>query len=80
MSDEIIMAKVESFCEELKELGVEDFLFAAGSNNGLLAIKYDGEPKGVCFLAMTTLINAMFEATEGHMEMGEDGRRENNSR
>ena len=53
MTDEVIMAKVNNFCEELKELGVDDFVFAAGSDNGLLAVQYDGDPKGIIFLAMT---------------------------
>ena len=43
MSDEIIMAKVNAFAQELKDLGVEDFIFAAGSSSGLLAIQYDGD-------------------------------------
>ena len=49
MSDEIVMAKVNAFAQELKDLGVEDFIFAAGSSSGLLAIQYDGDPRGVCF-------------------------------
>ncbi len=77
MTDEVIMAKVNNFCEELKELGVDDFVFAAGSENGLLAIQYDGDPKGIIFLAMTALINAMFEST-GHIGRYDSGRRKNN--
>ena len=64
MSDEIVMAKVNAFANELKELGVEDFIFAAGSSSGLLAIQYDGDPRGVCFLAMSALMNAMFDAID----------------
>ena len=63
MSDEMVMAKVNAFAQELKELGVEDFIFAAGSSAGLLAIQYDGDPRGVCFLAMSALMNAMFDFT-----------------
>tara|TARA_B100000029_G_C17593888_1_gene963415 strand:- start:1879 stop:2121 length:243 start_codon:yes stop_codon:yes gene_type:complete len=64
MSDEIVMAKVNAFANELKELGVEDFIFAAGSSSGLLAIQYDGDPRGVCFLAMSALMNAMFDSID----------------
>lgn len=64
MSDEIVMAKVNAFANELKELGVEDFIFAAGSSSGLLAIQYDGDPRGVCFLAMSALMNAMFDSMD----------------
>ncbi len=79
MSDEIIMAKVNSFAAELRELGVDDFIFAAGSDSGMLAIQYDGDPRGICFLAMTTLINAMMEGVSDNMEVANRGRRENNS-
>ena len=64
MSDEIVMAKVNAFANDLKELGVEDFIFAAGSSSGLLAIQYDGDPRGVCFLAMSALMNAMFDSID----------------
>jgi hypothetical protein len=64
MSDEIVMAKVNAFAQELRDLGVEDFVFAAGSSTGLLAIQYDGDPRGVCFLAMSALMNAMFESID----------------
>ncbi len=64
MSDEIVMAKVNAFANELKEMGVEDFIFAAGSSSGLLAIQYDGDPRGVCFLAMSALMNAMFDSID----------------
>ena len=64
MSDEIVMAKVNAFAQELRDLGVEDFVFAAGSSTGLLAIQYDGDPRGVCLLAMSALMNAMFESID----------------
>ena len=64
MTDELIMAKVNAFALELKELGIEDFVFAAGSSSGLLAIQYDGDPRGVCFLAMSALMNAMFDSID----------------
>ena len=78
MSDEVVMAKVNAFAEELKELGIDDFIFAASSNDGMLAVQFDGDPRGICFLAMTTLFNAMREGVSGSMEVHRDGRRENN--
>ena len=77
MSDEVVMAKVNAFPEELKELGVDDFIFAASSNDGMLAVQFDGDPRGICFLAMTTLFNAMWEGVSTNMEVHRDGRREN---
>ena len=77
MTDEIIMAKVSAFAAELKELGVEDFIFAAGSSDGSLALQYHGDARGVAFLAMTTLMNAMFEAIE-EQEMRTNYGRKNN--
>ena len=75
MSNEIVMAKVNAFAHELKELGVEDFIFAAGSSSGLLAIQYDGDPRGICFLAMSALMNAMFDSIDGQVgEIGDVGR------
>jgi len=80
MSNEIVMAKVNSFAQELKELGVEDFIFAAGSSSGMLAIQYDGDPRGICFLAMSALMNAMFDSLDaGDVEVSNNGGRENYS-
>ena len=76
MSDEIVMAKVNAFAQELKDLGVEDFIFAAGSSSGLLAIQYDGDPRGVCYLAMTALMNAMFESIDSTTGEAHHGGRE----
>jgi hypothetical protein len=76
MSDEIVMAKVNAFAQELKEMGVEDFIFAAGSSSGLLAIQYDGDPRGVCFLAVTALMNAMFDSIDNDTGEITDGGRE----
>jgi hypothetical protein len=76
MSDEIVMAKVNAFANELKEMGVEDFIFAAGSSSGLLAIQYDGDPRGVCFLAMSALMNAMFDSIDSETGEISHGRRE----
>jgi hypothetical protein len=79
MSDEVVMAKVNAFAQELKELGVEDFIFAAGSSSGLLAIQYDGDPRGICFLAMSALMSAMFDSIDGQMGEVGDGGREDHS-
>ena len=79
MSDEIVMAKVNAFANELKELGVEDFIFAAGSSSGLLAIQYDGDPRGGCFLAMSALMNAMFDSIDNDTGEISGGRREDYS-
>lgn len=79
MSDEMVMAKVNAFAQELKELGVEDFIFAAGSSAGLLAIQYDGDPRGVCFLAMSALMNAMFDSLDSGAGEIDVGRREDYS-
>ena len=76
MSDEIVMAKVNAFAQELKEMGVEDFIFAAGSSSGLLAIQYDGDPRGVCLLAVTALMNAMFDSIDNDTGEITDGGRE----
>ncbi len=79
MTDELIMAKVNAFALELKELGIEDFVFAAGSSSGLLAIQYDGDPRGVCFLAMSALMNAMFESIDSQAGEIYSGGREDHS-
>ena len=62
-----------------QELGVEDFIFAAGSSAGLLAIQYDGDPRGVCFLAMSALMNAMFDSLDSDAGEMDVGRREDYS-
>ena len=36
MTNEIILAKIDGFVEELKELGVADIVIAAGNDEGFL--------------------------------------------
>ena len=39
MVDESVLAKIDGFIEELKELGIEDVVFAAASPEGVMAVK-----------------------------------------
>jgi hypothetical protein len=75
MTNEIVMAKIASFIQDLKEAGIEDVVISAGNEEGFLGIQYDGDPRAVAYLAMTALMNIMFDSmAEVAMEVSKDGR------
>ncbi len=75
MTNEIILAKIDGFVEELKELGVADIVIAAGNDEGFFSVKYSGDYRGISYLAMSSLMNIMFDSMqEIALEMKEDGR------
>ena len=75
MSNEIILAKIDNFVEELKELGVSDIVVAAGNDAGFFSVKYSGDYRGISYLAMSSLMNIMFDSMqEIALELKEDGR------
>jgi len=75
MSNEVILARIDGFVEELKELGVTDIVVAAGNDAGFFSVKYSGDYRGISYLAMSSLMNIMFDSMqEIAMEMKEDGR------
>ena len=75
MSNEVILARIDGFVEELKELGVHDVVVAAGNDAGFFSVKYSGDYRGISYLAMSSLMNIMFDSMqEIALEMKEDGR------
>jgi|TARA_Y100000592_G_scaffold99050_1_gene173853 hypothetical protein len=75
MSNEVILARIDGFVEELKELGVTDIVVAAGNDEGFFSVKYSGDYRGISYLAMSSLMNIMFDSMqEIALEMKEDGR------
>jgi hypothetical protein len=75
MTDEVILAKIDAFVEELKENGVTDIVIAAGNDEGFFSVKYAGDYRGISYLAMSSLMNIMFDSMqEIAMEMKDDGR------
>lgn len=75
MSNEVILAKIDNFVEELKELGVGDIVVAAGNDAGFFSVKYSGDYRGISYLAMSSLMNIMFDSMqEIALELKEDGR------
>mgnify|MGYP001376207370 FL=1 len=75
MSNEVILAKIDNFVEELKELGVSDIVVAAGNDAGFFSVKYSGDYRGISYLAMSSLMNIMFDSMqEIALELKEDGR------
>ena len=75
MSNEVILARIDGFVEELKELGVTDIVVAAGNDEGFFSVKYSGDYRGISYLAMSSLMNIMFDSMqEIAVEMKEDGR------
>lgn len=75
MTNEVILAKIDAFVEELKAEGVTDIVFAAGNDSGLFAVKYAGDYRGISYLAMSSLMNIMFDSMqEIAMELKDDGR------
>tara|TARA_B100000963_G_scaffold361842_1_gene400215 strand:- start:6347 stop:6586 length:240 start_codon:yes stop_codon:yes gene_type:complete len=75
VSNEVILAKIDNFVEELKELGVSDIVVAAGNDAGFFSVKYSGDYRGISYLAMSSLMNIMFDSMqEIALELKEDGR------
>ena len=75
MSNEVILARIDGFVEELKELGVTDIVVAAANDEGFFSVKYSGDYRGISYLAMSSLMNIMFDSMqEIALEMKEDGR------
>ncbi len=75
MTNEVVMAKIAAFIDDLKEEGIEDFVFAAANSDGFMAVKYDGDPRAILYLARTLDLNIMFDSMqEIVLEMSQDGR------
>ena len=78
MTNEVILAKISAFIDDLKEEGIEDFVFAAANSDGFMAVKYDGDPRAILYLARTLDLNIMFDSMqELVMELSQDGRKDN---
>ena len=78
MSNEIVLAMMDSFIQDLKAKGVTDIVIAAGNDDGFFGVKYSGDYRGISYLAMSSLMNIMFDSmTEIALEMKEDGREDN---
>ncbi|MBK38250.1 MAG: hypothetical protein CMB45_05405 [Euryarchaeota archaeon] len=77
MTNEVILAKISAFIDDLKEEGIEDFVFAAANSDGFMAVKYDGDPRAILYLARTLDLNIMFDSMqELVMELSQDGRKD----
>ena len=75
MSDESVLAMMDAFIQDLKENGVTDIVIAAGNDDGFFGVKYSGDYRGISYLAMSSLMNIMFDSmTEIALEMKDDGR------
>ena len=64
MSNEVILARIDGFVEKLKELGVTDIVVAAGNDEGFFSVKYSGDYRGISYLAMSSLMNIMFDSMQ----------------
>ena len=62
--NETLLAKIDGFINELKELGLPDVVFAASSPEGGVAVKYDGEPRAILYLVRTLDLNIMFDSMQ----------------
>tara|TARA_B100000927_G_scaffold291706_1_gene295922 strand:+ start:13678 stop:13920 length:243 start_codon:yes stop_codon:yes gene_type:complete len=77
VTNEVILAKISAFIDDLKEEGIEDFVFAAANSDGFMAVKYDGDPRAILYLARTLDLNIMFDSMqELVMELSQDGRKD----
>jgi hypothetical protein len=62
--NEALLAKIDGFIQELQSEGLQDIVFAAASPEGGIAIKYDGEPRGILYLVRTLDLNIMFDSMQ----------------
>ena len=70
-----MLAMMDSFIQDLKEVGVTDVVIAAGNDEGFFGVKYSGDYRGISYLAMSSLMNIMFDSMqEIALEMKDDGR------
>tara|TARA_B100000287_G_scaffold319331_1_gene303159 strand:+ start:492 stop:731 length:240 start_codon:yes stop_codon:yes gene_type:complete len=75
VSNEAVLAMMDSFIQDLKEVGVTDVVIAAGNDEGFFGVKYSGDYRGISYLAMSSLMNIMFDSMqEIALEMKDDGR------
>jgi len=78
VSNEQVLAMIDSFIVDLKEAGVTDIVVAAGNDDGFFGVKYSGDYRGISYLAMSSLMNIMFDSMqEIALEMKDDGRENN---
>jgi uncharacterized protein YbbK (DUF523 family) len=76
--NEELLSKIDSFIQELKEMGMPDIVFAAASPEGGIAVKYDGEPRAILYLVRTLDLNIMFDSMQQMaMEVSILGREDN---
>ena len=54
MSDEVTMAKVDSLFTDLQFEGVTEAVFACSNPDGMLGVKYIGDPKLLVYLTSVT--------------------------
>ena len=54
MSDEVTMAKVDSLFTDLQLEGVTEAVFACSNPDGMLGVKYIGDPKLLVYLTSVT--------------------------
>lgn len=73
--NEELLAKIDAFLQELREMGLSDIVFAAASPQGGIAVKYDGEPRAILYLVRTLDLNIMFDSMQQMaMEVSNFGR------
>tara|TARA_B100001250_G_scaffold370798_1_gene355194 strand:- start:1486 stop:1725 length:240 start_codon:yes stop_codon:yes gene_type:complete len=78
VTNDAVLAMMDSFIQDLKEAGVTDVVIAAGNDEGFFGVKYSGDYRGISYLAMSSLMNIMFDSmTEIALEMKDDGRENN---
>ena len=78
MTTDAVLAMMDSFIQDLTEAGVTDVVIAAGNDEGFFGVKYSGDYRGISYLAMSSLMNIMFDSmTEIALEMKDDGRENN---
>jgi len=75
VTNETVLAMMDSFILDLREQGVTDVVIAGGNDSGFFGVKYAGDYRGISYLAMSSLMNIMFDSMqEIALEMKEDGR------
>jgi hypothetical protein len=78
MTNEAVLSMMDSFIQDLKGVGVTDVVISAGNDEGFFGVKYSGDYRGISYLAMSALMNIMFDSMqEIALEMKDDGRENN---
>jgi len=59
MSDQVVMSKADAFFMDLASEGISEAVFACTNPDGMLGVKYMGDPKLLVYLTSVVELNIL---------------------